>query len=175
MAGFLHYMLPISQGSVMHEMLGNQYFLTRNYQKARDNLVLALKDNPQSKPIRRKLIVCFTQIGQVDNALDVFLSLVKEDAAFIIDTDPVADDCPCPELVFDIEAKTSRDSNKTNANIILGILWLFCDVSRSIHHFTEARKLQPENPKIKSALSIITAKANLNKNDQSLTYNGGIL
>lgn len=175
MAGYLHYMLPISQGFVIHEMLGNQYFLSRNYQKARDILVLALKENPHSKPIRRKLIICFSQIGQIDMALDAFLSLVKEDAAFIINTDPVEDDCPCPELVFDIEAKTSRDSNKTNANIRLGILWLFCDVNRSIHHFSEAQKLQPDSSRIKSALSIITAKANLNTKDQSLTYQGGIL
>ena len=44
----------------MSEMLGNQYFLGRDYAKAATELYAALKTDLENKGIRRKLIICFT-------------------------------------------------------------------------------------------------------------------
>lgn len=147
----------------MHEMLGNQYFLARKFDKAAENLSLAMHDNPDNKGVRRKLIICYTQIGEPEKALDIFLSLLKEDADFIINTDPVADDCPCPELVYDYEAKLPENPVKKNLLTILGMLWLYCDVERSIKYFSEALQRMPNNSRIKSILAILSAKM---KNNQ---------
>ena len=80
------------------EMLGNKYFLARNYNLAAVNFQETLKSDPINKTIRKKLIICYTQTGQVKKAFDIFYLLAKEDIEFIIDTDLVADDCPCEEL-----------------------------------------------------------------------------
>ena len=68
----------------MSEMLGNQYFLARNYSGAAQELEKVLREDSKNKAIRRKLIVCYTQIGEIQEALSLFLSLAKEDIGFII-------------------------------------------------------------------------------------------
>ena len=68
----------------MSEMLGNQYFLARKYSLAAEQLEKALFNDPGSKGIRRKLVVCYTQTGDIDKALQLFLSLIKEDIDFVI-------------------------------------------------------------------------------------------
>ena len=56
----------------MDEMLGNHYFLSRNYGRAAELLDKALRVDPKNKPMRRKLIICFAQTGRVDKALTIF-------------------------------------------------------------------------------------------------------
>jgi tetratricopeptide (TPR) repeat protein len=143
----------------MSEMLGNQYFIARNYSGAARELEKALNKEPGSKPIRRKLIVCYTQIGQVQKALNTFLSLVKDDAEYIINTNPIDDDCPCAELVFDMEKELLNNSNSVEFLLMLGMLWLYCDVLKSISYFEKSQQLQPQNTMIKSLLSLLSAKA----------------
>ena len=60
----------------MSEMLGNQYFLARNYDGAAHELAGALLKDAKNKFIKRKLIVCYNQIGQIQKALELFLSLI---------------------------------------------------------------------------------------------------
>ena len=146
----------------MHEMLGNQYFMARNYHRAAENLEKALLKEPKNKAVRRKLIVCYTQLGEVEKALTTFISLIKEDIDFVINTDPIDDDCPCTELVFDLEKKISNKSPSVNDFIILGILWLYCNVQRSWDYFQKAAQLIPDDPRIKSVLSILKTRINVN-------------
>ena len=141
-------------------MLGNQYFLARNFHKAAENLSLATREDPANKGVRRKLIVCYTQTGESEKALEIFLTLIKQDADFIINTDPIDDDCPCSELVYDYEARLPEKPVKKNLLIILGMLWLYCDLSRSIKYFSEALQKDPENIRVKSVLAILNAKIN---------------
>jgi tetratricopeptide (TPR) repeat protein len=79
----------------MFEMLGNQLFLVRNYSRAMEMLEKALWEDPKNKYVRRKLIICYTQTGDLDQALKNLLWFLKKDIHFIIDIDPVAEDCPC--------------------------------------------------------------------------------
>lgn len=139
----------------MSEMLGNHYFLIRNYVGAAQELEKALRKEPGNKFIRRKLIICYTQIGRVQKALDLFLSMIKEDADFIIKTNPVDDDCPCPELVYDMEKVCYSNQESCDFCLILGMLWLFCNVKKSISYFEKARKLDPDNKNTKSILSLL--------------------
>ena len=142
----------------MHEMLGNQYFLARNYSRAAENLEKALVKFPRNKRIRRKLIICYTQLGEVEKALNTFISLIKEDIDFIINTDPIDDDCPCSELVFDLERRMSEKGESFNDLVVLGMLWLYCNIERSWNYFQQAARTQPDNPKIKSVLSMLKPK-----------------
>jgi hypothetical protein len=39
----------------------------------------------------------------------------------------------------------------------LGILWLYCNIERSLSHFLKARELVPANPDVKSTIAYIQA------------------
>ncbi len=142
----------------MHEMLGNQLFLARKIiQKQPKNLEIAFFPGTlTTKPFNEKLIICYTQTGQVQKALDAFIDLMKKDISFIVDTDPLDDDCPCPELVFTMEKKLSTQQDSLDYHIILGILYLYCDVAKSLHFFQTARELDPQNTKIHWIIKMIS-------------------
>jgi pentatricopeptide repeat protein len=142
----------------MDEMLGNHYFLTRNYARAADLLEKALRSDQKNKAIRRKLIICFAETGHVDKALAVFLSLIKEDIDFIINTDPVDDDCPCPELVFDMEHWNVNTRQSLDDAEVLGMLWLFCNLHKSFEYFTQAANMDKNNKMIKSILALLNVR-----------------
>lgn len=138
----------------MSEMLGNQYFMARKYDLAEPVLEECLRKTPENKSIRKKLIVCYTQTGKIELALHTFLSLIKEDIEFIINTDPIEDDCPCPELIYDLE-----NSGKSVDSLLieyekLGILWLYCNVTKSLDYFNRALNVRPELAVLK-AINVI--------------------
>jgi tetratricopeptide (TPR) repeat protein len=118
-------------------MLGNKYFLARNYQGAAQNLQYVLSQNPINKGARKKIVICYTQIGEIEKAFENFYALVKEDINFIINTDPVADDCPCPELVEKYAKVLPYEDNSSDMKLILGMLWLYCDVDKSLELFRD--------------------------------------
>ena len=142
----------------MDEMLGNHYFLSRNYGRAAQLLNKALRIDPKNKPIRRKLIICFAQTGRIDDALTVFLSLIKEDIDFIINTDPVDDDCPCPELVFEIEHGNINNNQSLDSLMVLGILWLYCNLHKSFEYFIQASNMDKNNKMIKSIMTLLNVR-----------------
>jgi pentatricopeptide repeat protein len=142
----------------MDEMLGNHYFLSRNYGRAAELLEKALRSDPKNKPIRRKLIICLAQTGHVDKALSVFLSLIKEDIDFVINTDPVDDDCPCPELVFEMEHGNVSSEQSLDSNLVLGMLWLYCNLHKSFEYFTKASHLDKNGKMIKSILALMDVR-----------------
>lgn len=137
----------------MSEMLGNQYFLARKYTLAEIELGNALANDPENKGIRRKLIICHVQKGNIERAFKLFVSLVEDDIGFIANSDPNLDDCPCPELVYDLEAQIGSDTNSLDYNLRLGMLWLYCDIKKSIHYFEMCQKLSFGNSMIKKILS----------------------
>lgn len=144
----------------MYEMLANQYFLARRYFQACDVYEKVLAARPNDKFIRRKLIVCYTQIGEIKKALDVFISCLEDDIECIVKIDPVADDCPCPELATELEKKLANNLNSLDFHLILGMLWLYCDEKKSISYFLKAQQIDPENKKVKYAISLITSHQN---------------
>lgn len=136
-------------------MLGNQYFMARNYLAAQPELEEALIKNSSSKGLRRKLVVCYTQTGNTQKALDLFYGLIKEDIEFIISADPVNDDCPCPELLERIETRKSYNDASIEELVNLGIIWLFCNPENSISHFEAALKMKPESSVFLSIINLI--------------------
>ncbi len=132
--------------------------MARNYSGAAKELEEALQRNPGCKAIRRKLIVCFNEIGEIRRAFRCFLSLIKEDADFVIHTDPVDDDCPCHELVFDAESGLQNNQESLDYVLRLGMLWLYCDVRESVRYFKQAQNMAPDDGDIKAALALLKSK-----------------
>ncbi|NOY06486.1 MAG: tetratricopeptide repeat protein [Chlorobi bacterium] len=139
-------------------MLGNQLFMARNYPSATLHLERALQAHPGNKAILRKLIICYTQIGETERALDAFVSLIKDDIDYIIETNPISDDCPCPEIVFKLEDDLHGEEASYDDNLVLGMLWLYCNAERAWDYFHKALTQRPGNSKIKSVLTIIKTR-----------------
>ena len=136
-------------------MLGNQYFMARNYLKAVKELEPVYNTNSTNKGVIRKLIICYVQINKIDKGFNIFYLLVKEDVKFIIDADPIFDDCPCPEILKEFK-KTEVSPFGEKSNLANGILWLYCDSKKSIDFLEKASKEYPTNNKIKEVIEIIT-------------------
>ena len=71
----------------MSEMLGNHYFLVRNFISAKSIYENIYKKDSTNKSIKKKLTICYVTTGEVDNALNLFLSQIKDDIDFVITTD----------------------------------------------------------------------------------------
>lgn len=129
----------------MNEMLGNQLFMARRYAEAANSLETALEQNTASKPIKRKLIICYAQTGDVERSLALFRELIKEDIQFIIDADPILDDCPCNEIIEQMEKQDDIYLDAIELKIYQGIIWLYCDPEKALSRFLEARELDTSN------------------------------
>jgi tetratricopeptide (TPR) repeat protein len=136
----------------MSEMLANYHFIVRNYCNAIPELEEELQKNPFSKPIKKKLIICYTQTNKLQQAIKLFIQLIEEDINFIIETDQQYEDCPCPDLIAMIENETIPRANILNRYLELGILWLYCDREESYKYFLKAIELDKNN---KTLLTII--------------------
>lgn len=123
----------------MNEMLGNQYFIARRFSEACNALEAASLKNPSNLSIKKKLIICYLQTDQFDKAFQSFDELVSDNIETIMNTDMVKDDCPCPEII-DQTIPELKSNSEAELIIKLGILWLYCDLEKSIHYFEQVPK-----------------------------------
>lgn len=125
----------------MSEMLGNQYFLTRRYSDACIELEAEIHKNPLNKSVLKKLIICYLQTSQLEKAVHSFNFLIQEDIHSILDTDPIRDDCPCPDIIHKMDQEITGYHNDDGL-IKLGILWLYCNIEESLNYF---EKVSPQS------------------------------
>lgn len=120
----------------MSEMLANQYFMVRKYSLAKEeyeNLFLKGKGDDN---IIKKLIVCYVVSSELDKATALFYDLIKRNPQIIIDTKLNDEDCPCPEIIPNIQIGRIKFNSEDEKNLALGILSLYCDINESIKYFS---------------------------------------
>ncbi len=139
----------------MSEMLGNRYFLARQFDKAIPYLEEALAQNPTIDKIKKKLVVCLIQIGQIERAISLFHEIILKNPHTIIDTDAYYDDCPCAELIPLWEKKLNMKEDSVECMKIMGMLTLYCDVKKSRSYFKKAISLSEKPARLKSILDHI--------------------
>ena len=149
------------------EMLGNKYFLARNYKGAAENFRHTLQTDPINKAIRKKIIICYTQTGQIQKAFDIFYKLVCEDINFVIETDLIAEDCPCPELIAKYGNILPYENESVDLKLMLGMLWLYCDPKKSLEFFKRILIEKPADSRIAELVSIIEPRI---KSSNKLTH-----
>ncbi len=150
------------------EMLGNKYFLARNYESAAKNFQHTLISDPINKSARKKLIICYTQIGQIQKAFENFYILCREDIDFIINTDVIADDCPCPKLTEKYGSRLPYENDSYDVKLMLGMLWLYCDAGKSLVFFKRILVESTGDSRIKEITAILEEKlksTNINYNN----------
>lgn len=143
----------------MHEMLGNQYFLIRNYIEAEKEFEVGLLSDPDNFKIKKKLIVCYIQTGHVDSALTLFHNIVSTDPKIITDTNPEEDNCPCPEIIYELES-ILNNSEVELKTLSLAMLWLYCDLEESIWYFEQYYQFNKSTHIIKSILASLNKEIN---------------
>jgi len=154
----------------MNEMLGNQYFMARNYLSAATAFQNVLKEDPTNLNARKKLIIAYTQIGKYSKAVDLFTNFINENIDNILETDPVKDDCPCPELVHSLEHLTKHGNESFTTFETLSILWLYCDINKSIQFIEKALELKPKDEKANAILVILKKKQTEISNKNKMQY-----
>ena len=135
--------------------------MARKYYDACNELEMEHHKNPANYSVLKKLIICYLKTDRIDQALEFFHTLVIDNPDIIIKTDPVLDDCPCPEIIDEFTDGIEFTSEE-NENIILGMLWLYCNVDESIKHFSQIMNGHKHFYKIEEILKAISKKSNLN-------------
>ena len=139
-------------------MLGNRYFIARQYDKSIKILEEALLVSSNPEKIKKKLIICYVQIGKVEPALMHFHDLIRKDPKIIVDTDPYHDDCPCYEIIPEWEESIKRGELPQGYYESLAMLYLYCNKEQSISYF----KKSLTNTKYKSIIASILKILNTN-------------
>lgn len=134
----------------MSEMLGNQYFLARKYDLALQQFTEVLEREPDNFNCIKKTIICYTQVKEVVAALDLFHRIMEIDPFIIINTRPEDDDCPCPELVTRLENMPPTTDQMIDYYNILGMLYLYCQLDKSLAYFMKSLTVQPNQRLIAS-------------------------
>lgn len=141
-------------------MLGNQYFLSRNFSKAKEAYENVLQAEPQNDFVKKRLIICYTQTGEILKAFDLFYEIVKKNIEIITSTDLVADDCPCPELISKYENVKPNSECSRDTKLMLGILWLYCDAQISFEFFNTIASEEKSDTRINEIRNFIQEKIN---------------
>ena len=139
----------------MSEMLGNQYFLSRNFDKALQQLEKVLHVEPDNEKVKKKMIICYCEVGDVPAALKLFNQVIHENIGLIADTDLVSEDCPCPELLERMKWYEKVANSSFDYHCIMGILNLYCNIQDSISYLSKAASLRPEHSLLKSIIKKI--------------------
>lgn len=145
----------------MSEMLGNHYFLSRNFTQAIDAYTRAF-GNDYPANVLKKLIICHITQGNLTTAQNYLIKLIKEYPLTIINKDIKDEDCPCPELIKSLE-NNFNPSKSLDDIINLGMLWLYCDIEVSLKYFEEAQKIEPENKFLNNVIGLINKHILINK------------
>lgn len=100
------------------------------------------------------MIICYVQTKQLNKALSEFYKIINENIEAIINSNIEEEDCPCPEIIPEIEDdKLFFDENEKN--LALGILWLYCDALKSEYYFLQHQKVNSEDKIISQTIHLI--------------------
>lgn len=116
----------------MSEMLANHYFMIRNFNTAIELYERVVENFGRSSSLQKKMIICYIKTNQIENAKQEFCDLVEKDVEFIMHTEFKNNDCPCSDIIKEIEADLLNLSSPEK-DLALGIIWLYCDKNNSIY------------------------------------------
>lgn len=139
----------------MSEMLGNHYFISRNFffaEKIYEKLSIYHSSNPN---VLKNLIICYTQTHKVAKALQYLLVLMAKDISIILENNRNDEDCPCNDLIFKIENEEIKYSTEEEKYTALAILWIYCNHKTSLNYFQMAFNENPQNKNLIKMISFI--------------------
>lgn len=151
----------------MSEMLGNQYFLSRNFSKAKVAYEKVLSSEPYNDFVKKRLIICYTQTGEINKAFELFFEIVKKNIDLIINTDLASEDCPCQELISKYGNVKPTEECSYDAKLMLGMLWLFCNSQVSFEFFDNLSSEENSDIRVIEVRNIISETINQSEKHSS--------
>ena len=136
-------------------MLGNRYFLDRDYERAVPLLEAAVDDDPECLSARKKLVIAHVQMGNVDTALVHFEFVLRRAPRLIIDTNAEVEDCPCPSLCAVMESRLADAQDPFPVLVSLGVLETYCDLVKARQRLDRARSLRPRDERLGRLLAVL--------------------
>lgn len=139
---------------MMSLMLGNRYFLDRDYARAVPLLEAARAETPEAARVLKRLVIAYVQLEELELALDRLELVLSRSPRAVIDTDPDEEDCPCPALCAAFERRLGSGPATYSVVLGLGILELYCDLQRARRHLRQAHDLRPAEARLTRVLAL---------------------
>lgn len=140
------------------EMISNYFFLTHSYSKAVPRLEAILEKEPGHLKARKKLIIAYIETGHLRRAYELFVEMMLESPRTILDTNPEAEDCPCPELLLQVTEHKREFDDPANRHLVAGIYAAYCDLAAAIAGFREYSALVPDDSRAREILALLNAE-----------------
>ena len=118
----------------MSEMLANNYFIVRDYAKAREVFLQLPEPVRDDCRVLKKLILCEIFLSQPYKALHYLLTILRRDPAIIIKIDIDTEDCPCRDLIIELEERAGYSDGDERSILSLAMLWLYCNLQRAMEY-----------------------------------------
>lgn len=139
----------------MSEMLANHYYMNHKYFEAARLYNDVLKHNVNNNDAKKKLIPCLIKLGEINKAFELFYDLIKHNSNLITKKNQTKN-CPCLELLSEIENEQRTSLSIKEFYLALAILWSYCNIDNSIRYFELVQSLTPESKKFQEVLLLIS-------------------
>ncbi len=138
----------------MTEMLANRYFAAGRFEAAAEYFEHVLRRHPHHLGARKKLTVCFAQLGRIREALELAAGLMADQPQALTHTDPLEEGFPCPDLVGAfLDRGRSLPAGEHHAT--LAVLHLFCDPRRALLELDRAADERPVLPEARTLRNLV--------------------
>lgn len=123
----------------MSEMLANYYFLIQNYSKAFVEFQKASSKKRYDSTLKKKLILCLIKLGRFEEAFQTFTLIINKNDLLNYSLTSVSEQILCRQIINEVEREIQTIEN-IEKNLIRGILWTFCDLSKAKKYFQNVNK-----------------------------------
>jgi tetratricopeptide (TPR) repeat protein len=152
-------------GEAMEKMLGNQYFMARNFKEAFQYLARAHARAPGDIAVLRNLVICEVVVGRLPGALNHLLALLHAAPQVLHEGCLDVDGCPCPDILTQWSIHPPNELSQSAYLLSMGILALFCDRELAKAYLRQAQRLDPGNKALAEAINLVRAGHHENWND----------
>ena len=128
----------------MSEMLGNRYFMARQFALALPHLQTAVEKAPGNARARQKLVVCYLAADMLNAALSHFIRLFDQAPTLALMADPDMEICPCRELLASFSQTMAGRQRTARDYLTLGLLRASSDLPQAIDDLQRARDMTGE-------------------------------
>jgi hypothetical protein len=129
----------------MSEMLGNYFFLSHSFDRAVPALEQILAAEPYQPKAQKKLVIAYIETGRLRDGYRLYCRIMNDDPRIILNTDPEAEDCPCPHFVDEIVSGSRHFDDPANRLLVLAIYSSYCCAAAAKSYLESYMQLAPED------------------------------
>ena len=140
----------------MCEMLGNHFFLLKEYDNAKHIYEELLNSSKFNISIKIKLILCLIATNKIKKAFSIFYDLIINNSWVLLNSDLVINKNICSEMIYSSKKNINNFKKKSDFFMVLGMLYAFVDTNYSIRYFRILKNITKNKNKYKYRNLILT-------------------